>query len=114
MSAKETEEESRTWKNRMDALEESWSDFRAKLFEFVLECETPSSSICEICSKKDSTILCEDCDNGNCICEDCDKEIHLCKPLHNRKIYKNGFLKRIAPNKSIHAGFTELIEKGLY
>ena len=99
----------------MNALEESWSDRRAKLFEFVFECETPSSSICEICCKKDSVIQCGDCESwGNFMCEDCDSEIHFCKPLHNRSTFTNGFLQSIASNKYVHDGFTELIEKGLF
>ena len=111
-SAHKNHDNSRTWKDRMESLEESWSAKRVELFEVALECETPSSSMCEMCGERESLIECKDCEIwGLCLCEICDDEKHLSKPFHNRKSNINGFLESIAPTK-VCQGMKEFTEKG--
>lgn len=111
-SAYQRQDNPRTWKDRMESLEESWSERREELFEVALECETLSSSVCEMCGERDSLIECKDCEIwGLCLCEICDDEKHSCKPLHNRRSSTNGFLQSIAPTK-LCQGMNEFTEKG--
>ena len=98
----------------METLQGSWSDQRDKLFQVVLECETPSSLWFEMCRNVESVVECRDCESwGYCLCEHCDEEAHLWQPFHNRKSCTDGFLQSIAPNKSVGGGIAEILERGL-
>eukprot|EP00794_Sanderia_malayensis_P012452 gene12452-13739_t len=105
-------EGSRTWKERMEALEESWSCKREELFDVVLECETRHAMVCEMGCGREALIECRDCERwGYSLCELCDAVKHKSRPFHNRKGLKDGFLQNLSPSKFFQETTRDIVVK---
>ena len=97
----------------MELLNDSWSGQREQLMEVVLECETPSSSFCEVCCVAEPVLSCTDCKSwGYCLCETCDDEVHSVQPFHNRKSFVAGFFKAFSPEKHMLTKGDAFMTKG--
>eukprot|EP00794_Sanderia_malayensis_P002607 gene2607-3020_t len=102
----------RTWKERMEALEESWSCKREELFDVVLECETRHAMVCEMGCGREAVIECRDCEKwGYSLCELCDAVKHKSRPFHNRKGLKDGFLQNLSPSKFFQETTRDIVVK---
>lgn len=85
------------WKDREEALHESWEEMRQTLFERLLQSTyAPRNSICSVCCKSPGIIRCRECYEHQYLCPICDQNQHTLNVFHDREILQDGHFEPIS------------------
>lgn len=98
---------SQKWEERISNLNDSWADFRGKLFETVLSGFATATgshgepTICAKCCENAAVIRCHHCHKDRKLCGPCDQIVHENAPFHDRDVAVHGFYKPVPPTVSV-------------
>ena len=90
----------RTWKDRMEKIENAWDSERGNLLNLV-KMNYQISGSCDECQTKKAVIKCGDCARERQFCNMCDDRIHSQYSLHNRNSFAKGYLEPLAANEML-------------
>ena len=85
----------KSWHDRMEEADSSWSDNRKLLFESTLN-RLPIKGLCSACACREAIISCHECE-GVQLCSYCDDSKHESLPYHNRITHVYGHITHLSP-----------------
>lgn len=89
---KKKKNNSKSWSQRVNALEEKWEEYREEIFAAAVRSYN-FDGICKSCKMNEIAVKCDECFT-KMLCNQCDKQIHETLTLHNRTSIIDGY-KRI-------------------
>ncbi|XP_066911795.1 uncharacterized protein [Clytia hemisphaerica] len=96
---KKKKNNSKSWSQRVNALEEKWEEYREEIFAAVVRSYN-FNGICQSCKMNEIAVKCDECFT-KMLCNQCDKQIHETLTLHNRTSIIDGYKRILMPSELI-------------
>uniref|UniRef100_A0A7M5XL48 B box-type domain-containing protein n=1 Tax=Clytia hemisphaerica TaxID=252671 RepID=A0A7M5XL48_9CNID len=96
---KKKKNNSKSWSQRVNALEEKWEEYREEIFAAVVRSYN-YNGICQSCKMNKIAVKCDECFT-KMLCNQCDKQIHETLTLHNRTSIIDGYKRILMPSELI-------------